>query len=46
MKADLLLNTLLTNLETEFRSLRKDLSEYKFVIDLTRIDPLTHAKIM
>ena len=46
MKKDPLLNTLLSNLENEFRSLRQDLSQYSFVVDITRVDPLTRAKLM
>jgi hypothetical protein len=45
MAEDKLLKTLIKNLEVDFRGFRKELSKYQFVIDMTRVDAFTKAKV-
>ena len=44
-KDDKLLNTLIKNLEADFRSFRKEVSKYQHVVDITRVDAFTKKKI-
>ena len=45
MAADILLKEMMSNLEDDFSSFRKSLNSYKYVVDMTRIDPQTTNKV-
>jgi len=45
MAKDPLVDDLLKGLEKDFSSFRRELATYQYVVDMTRVDPVTKLKI-